>query len=134
VVWRFVLCFVIKGLAVDLRVPIAISDELTDEVVSASGLLDLASGEIHKVVYENYSAAANGFPWEHEDYEFSCGMLSSGGKDVEFTVQVNQTTGQYTVSATELLEIKVRAAALFSGVPSTTLLEDIAPKPKRRAS
>jgi hypothetical protein len=133
VVWRFVLCFVIRGLAVDLRVPIVISDELTDEVVSASGLLDLASGEIHKVEYENYSAAANGFPWEHEDYEFSCGMLSNGGKDVEFTVQVNQTTGQYTVSATELLEIKVRAAALFSGVPSTTLLEDIAPKPKRRA-
>jgi hypothetical protein len=129
-----VLCFVIKGLLVDLRVPIVISDELTDEVVSASGLLDLSSGEIHKVVYENYSAAANGFPWEHEDYEFTCGMLSSGGKDVEFTVQVNQTTGQYTVSATELLEIKVRAAALFSGVPSTTLLEDIAPKTKRRAS
>ena len=118
----------------DLRVPIVISDELTDEVISATAVLDLASGEIHKVVYENYSAAANGFPWEHEDYEFTCGMLSSGGKDVEFTVQVNQTTGQYTVSATELLEIKVRAAALFSGVPSTTLLEDIAPKPKRRAS
>jgi hypothetical protein len=134
VVWRFVLCFVIRGLAVDLRVPIVISDELTDEVISATGMLDLASGEIHKVVYENYSAAANGFPWEHEDYEFTCGMLSSGGKDVEFTVQVNQTTGQYTVSATELLEIKVRAAALFSGVPSTTLLEDIAPKTRRRAS
>jgi hypothetical protein len=42
---------------VDLRVPITISDELTDEVVSATGILDLASGEISKVVYENYSAA-----------------------------------------------------------------------------
>ncbi|MGA8514779.1 MAG: hypothetical protein WB821_08400 [Burkholderiaceae bacterium] len=117
----------------DLRVPITISDELTDEVITAAGVLDLASGEISKVAYENYSAAADGFPWEHEDYEFTCGMLSNGGKDVEFTIQVNQTTGQYTVSATELLEIKVRAAALFSGVPSTTLLEEIAPKPKRRA-
>jgi hypothetical protein len=133
VVWRFVLCIVIKGLAVDLRVPIVISDELTDEVVSASGLLDLSSGEIHKVVYENYSAAANGFPWEHEDYEFTCGMLSSGGKDVEFTVQVNQTTGQYTVSATELLEIKVRAAALFSGVSANEMASTLDPKSKRRA-
>jgi hypothetical protein len=122
-----------KGNFVDLRVPIAITDELTDDIVKATGVLDLASGEIHKISYQDYNVAAEGYPWEHEDYEFSCGMLSNGGKDVEFTIQVNQTTGQYTVSATELLEIKVRAAALFSGIPSTTLLEDIAPKPKRRA-
>jgi hypothetical protein len=113
---------------VDLRVPITISDELTDEVVSATGILDLASGEIHKVSYQDYSAAAEGFPWEHEDYEFTCGMLSNGGKDVEFTIQVNQTTGQYTVSATELLEIKVRAAALFSGVSADDMATTLDPK------
>jgi hypothetical protein len=113
---------------VDLRVPIAISDELTDDIIKATGVLDLATGEIHKVSYQDYSAAAEGFPWEHEDYEFSCGMLSNGGKDVEFTIQVNQTTGQYSVSATELLEIKVRAAALFSGVSADEMAITLDPK------
>jgi hypothetical protein len=119
---------------VDLRVPITISDELSDEVITSTGILDFASGEIHKVVYENYSAAAMGYPWEHEDYEFSCGMLSNNGKDVEFTVQVNQTTGVYTVNATELLEIKVRAAALFSGVSANEMASTLDPKAKSRVA
>lgn len=118
----------------DLRVPIALSDELTDEVVQATGLLDLASGEIHKVAYTDYDSGARGFPWEGEDYEFSCGTISNNGKDVEFSVEVHRTTGVYSVSATELLEIKVRAAALFSGIPAAVSLEDMAPKAKPRAA
>jgi hypothetical protein len=113
---------------VDLRVPITISDELTDDIVQSTAVLDLASGEIHKVSYQDYSAAAEGFPWEHEDYEFTCGMLSNGGKDVEFTIQVNQTTGQYSVAPNELLEIKVRAAALFSGVSADDMATTLDPK------
>jgi hypothetical protein len=122
-----------EGRAVDLRVPIVISDELTDEVITAKGVLDLASGEIHKVEYQNYSAASQGFPWEHEDYEFSCGTLSNNGKDVEFTIQVNQTTGQYTVSPNELLEIKVRAAALFSGISANEMASKLDTKAPPRA-
>ena len=61
-------------------------------------------------------------------------MLSNNGKDVEFTVQVNQTTGQYTVSATELQEIKMRAAALFSGIPSSDLIDELVPKSKRQSA
>jgi hypothetical protein len=118
---------------VDLKVPVTIADELFDEIISSKALLNLASGEISHVEYQNYDLDAKGLPWEHEDYDFSCGMLSNNGKDVEFTVQVNQTTGQYTVGATELLEIKMRAAALFSGVPSATLIEEIAPKAKLKA-
>ena len=33
-------------------------------------------------------------------------------------IDVNRTTGQYSVSASELLEIKTRAAALFAGKPA----------------
>ena len=44
------------------------------------------------------------------------------GKDVEFRIDVNRTTGQYSVSPSELLEIKVRAAALFAGVSGKDLL------------
>ncbi len=116
----------------DLKVPVTISDELFDDVVASKALLNLASGEISHVEYQNYDVEAKGLPWEHEDYDFSCGMLSNNGKDVEFTVQVNQTTGQYTVSATELQEIKMRAAALFSGIPSAELIDELAPKSKRQ--
>ena len=95
----------------DLKVPINITDELTEEVISATALLNLASGEIHRVEYQDYDADTHGLPWESKDYEFTSGVLSNAGKDVEFKVDVNRTTGQYSVSASELLEIKVRAAA-----------------------
>ena len=106
----------------DLKVPIMISDELSDEIVVATGLLNLASGEIHRVEYQDYDVLARGLPWERDDYEFTSGVLSNEGKDVEFRVDVNRTTGQYSVSASELLEIKVRAAALFAGVSGKDLL------------
>ncbi|MEY2688010.1 MAG: hypothetical protein RL375_2208 [Pseudomonadota bacterium] len=107
----------------DLKVPIAISDELTDEVIAATGLLDLASGEIRRVEYVDYDVEAEGPPWESDDYEFSCGTLTHQGKDVEFRVDVNKVTGQYSVTASELLEIKMRAAALFAGISGKGLLD-----------
>jgi hypothetical protein len=103
---------------VDLKVPITLTDELTEEVITATALLNLASGEIHKVEYQDYDAEALGAPWESDDYEFTSGTLSSNGRDVEFKVDVNRTTGSYSVSAHELLEIKTRAAALFAQKPS----------------
>jgi hypothetical protein len=106
---------------VDLKVPITLTDELTDEVITATALLNLASGEIHRVEYVNYDAENLGAPWESDDYEFTSGMLSNNGKDVEFGVQVNRTTGQYSVTASELLEIKVKAAALFAGMSGSAL-------------
>ncbi len=106
----------------DLKVPIQISDELSDEIVTSKGLLNLASGEIERVEYLDYDPKAQGFPFESEDYEFTSGTLSNAGKDVEFRVDVNKTSGQYSVSAAELLEIKVRAAALFAGVTGSSLL------------
>ncbi len=107
----------------DLKVPIKISDELSEDVVSSTGQLDLASGEIQRIEYEDYDVAAQGLPWESEDYEFTCGVLTNNGKDVEFKIDVNKVTGQYSVSANELLEIKVRAAALFAGISGGALLE-----------
>ncbi len=101
---------------------IAISDELTEDIVSSTGSLDLASGEIGGIEYQDYDAAARGLPWDSDDYEFTSGMLSHNGKDVEFRIDVNKTTGQYSVSATELLEIKLRAAALFAGMSGKDML------------
>ena len=120
--WR-ITCLGIAN--VDLKVPIVIADELTDEVIKATGSLDLASGEIFRVEYEDWDVAARGLPWEGEDYEFTCGILSNNGKDVEFKIDVNQVTGQYSVSATELLEIKVRAAQLFAGISGRDLARSV---------
>lgn len=107
----------------DLKVKITMTDELTEEVINSSALLDLASGEISRVEYdEDYDFDALGHPWDADDYEFTSGTLSHDGKDVEFKVDVNKTTGQRSVSANELLEIKVRAAALFAGMSGKELL------------
>ena len=110
-----------EGKAVDLKVPIMIADELSDEVITSNGFLNLASGEIGRVEYKDYDFEAEGLPFENEAYEFTCGTLSNDGKDVEFRIDVNTVTGQYSVSASELLEIKVRAAALFAGVSGPAL-------------
>lgn len=111
-----------RGAAVDLKVKISITDEQTDGIINATGSLDLASGEIGQIEYVDYDVAERGLPWDHSDYEFTSGMLSHNGKDVEFRVDVDQVTGKYSVSPNELLEIKVRAAALFAGISGKDLL------------
>lgn len=104
--------------AVDLKLSIVIMDEMSDEVVRARGMLDLASGDIYEVVHEDYDVAAQGLPAEREDYEFSCGVLSNGSKEVEFRVEV--VSGRYSVTPSELLELKGRAAKLFTAPPGTS--------------
>jgi hypothetical protein len=102
---------------VDLKLPIRIFDELSDAVIEASGMLDLASGEIRAVEYQDYDAQADGLPAANQDYEFSSGLLTNGVKDVEFRVDVDVRTGLYSVTPNELLELKGRAAKLFTAGP-----------------
>jgi hypothetical protein len=104
----------------DLKLPITITDELSDSVIKSTGMLDLASGEIRSVEYEDYDASTMGLPAEHEDYEFTSGALSNGKKEVEFGIQVNLATGAYSVTPNELLELKGRAAKLFTLAPGET--------------
>jgi len=111
---------------VDLKVPIAIFDELEDSVIEGTGMLDMASGEIRNVEYKDHDVGLSGLPAEHEDYEFTSGTLSNAGKDVEFRVEVNVITGAYSVSPSELLELKGRAAKLFSGAAAREAEESAA--------
>src|SRR6188768_643203 len=83
-------------------------------------MLDLASGEIRSVEYEDYDPSTLGLPAENEEYEFTSGTLSNGKKEVEFGIQVNLATGQYSVTPNELLELKGRAAKLFTLAPGET--------------
>ena len=106
----------------DLKVPITITDELTEDIITSKGLLDLASGEIHRIEYEDYDVDERGLPVHDETYEFTVGSLSNAGKDVEFKIDVDKITGKYSVSASELLEIKVRAAKLFAGMGGKDML------------
>ena len=98
----------------DLKLPITIFDELLESIVKSSGILDLASGEIRNVQYEDYDVAKFGLPAENEEYEFTSGLLSNGKRDVEFRVEVDVLSGRYSVTPSELLELKGRAAKLFS--------------------
>lgn len=104
-----------------LKVPIAITDELDEQIVSSTALLDLASGEIYDVTYTNYDVKTSGLPATLPDYAFTSGQLSHGGKDVEFSVQVDAFSGRYSVTANELLDVKVRAAKLFAGIEGKDL-------------
>jgi hypothetical protein len=113
---------------VDLKVPITIHDELSEDVIESSGSLDLASGEIRNVQYVDYDVEALGLPAEDEGYEFTSGTLSNDGKDVEFRVEVDVFSGRYSVSPNELLEIKVRAAKLFAGIDGVDLLANATTK------
>ncbi len=99
----------------DLKLTITLIDELAETVVRSTGELDLASGEIRNVHYIDYDVEAEGHPVHDEDYEFTSGLLANGNKEVEFGVQVDVMSGKYSVTPTELLEIKGRAARLFSG-------------------
>lgn len=98
----------------DLKLPIVIIDELTESVIRSTGTLDLASGEIRNVKYEDYDPATQGLPIEDETYEFTSGLLTNGKRDVEFRIEVDIMSGTYSVTPSELLELKGRAAKLFS--------------------
>lgn len=101
----------------DLKLPIKIFDELTEEVIESTGMLDLASGEIRNVQYLDYDKDADGLPAQDESYEFTSGTLSNGSKEVEFRVEVDVMSGNYSVTPSELLELKGRAAKLFTAPP-----------------
>ena len=130
----------------NLKVPIVILDELAESVIRSTGQLDLASGEIFDVRYDDDRPGPLGLPAADEQYEFTCGTLSNDGKDVEFRVDVDVMRARYFVSPSELLELKVRAAKLFAGLEGKALLdsaqrvstepaepkkEGVAPAPKR---
>ena len=101
----------------DLQLPIVVVDEMSETVIQSTATLDLASGEIRDVRYVDYDVDALGLPAEDEGYEFSSGTLSNGGRDVEFRVEVDVLTGKYSVTPSELLELKGRAAKLFTRRP-----------------
>jgi hypothetical protein len=102
----------------DLRLPISIIDELSDDEVRSQGELDLASGEIRNVRYEDHDVAAEGVPAAMEDYEFTVGVLRNGAREVEFRIEADAMSGRYSVTPTELLELKGRAAKLFTQAPT----------------
>ena len=101
----------------DLKLPITIIDELSEHEVRSEGELDLASGEIRNVRCVDPHPAVQGFPAARPDYEFTVGILRSGAREVEFRIEVDAMQGSYSVTPSELLELKGRAAKLFSQRP-----------------
>lgn len=105
----------------DLKLPIRIIDELDEDIVESTGILDLASGEIFDVkLSDDNDPPYDGFPAEDEGYDFTSGILSNGKKEVEFRIEVDVVGRRYSVTPSELLELKGRAAKLFSAPPGTS--------------
>ena len=102
----------------DLKLPITIHDELDDEVIESTGVLDLASGEIRDVKYIDFDVESDGFPAESEDYDFTCGTLSNGSKDVEFRIEVDVVGRKYSITPSELLELDMCGRLM---IPQTDL-------------
>jgi hypothetical protein len=100
----------------DLKLPITIIDEMSEDEIRSTGELDLASGEIRNVRFEDFDAT-QGVPALRRDYEFTVGVLRNGGREVEFRIEVDALRSLYSVTASELLELKGRAAKLFSQAP-----------------
>lgn len=115
----------------DLKLPIVIHDETTEDVIESTGMLDLASGEIRNVVYRDHDLETDGFPGELPDYEFTSGILSNGSKEVEFRIEVDVMGRKYSITPSELLELKGRAAKLFSAPPPGA---EPAPAPARKSA
>lgn len=103
----------------NLKLPITVIDELADDEIHSEGELDLASGDIKILRYEDWDLETQGLPARLKDYEFTVGVLTKGGRDVEFGVRVDRMSGQYSVTPDELLEIKGRAAKLFAQAPGS---------------
>ena len=101
----------------NLMVPISLFDELSETIIKSTGTLDLASGEIRAVEYEDHDLEVDGLPADSEDYEFTSGLLSYKGKEIEFRVDVDPLSGKYSVTPSELLELKGRAAKLVTAPP-----------------
>ena len=81
-----------------MKLPITIIDELSDDEVRSQGELDLASGEIRNVRYEDgYDLEEQGMPAAHEEYEFTVGVLRNGAREVEFRIEVDALGGRYSV-------------------------------------
>jgi hypothetical protein len=110
-------CHVLGEPILNLMVPITLFDELTESIIKSNGTLDLASGEIRSIQYEDHDIDLQGLPADDEDYEFTSGTLSHRGKEIEFRVDVDVLTGKYSVTPSELLELKGRAAKLFTAPP-----------------
>lgn len=102
----------------DLKLPITIIDELSEHEIRSQGELDLASGEIRKVSYDKPEEVAKGAPASRPDYESTSGILSNGTREVEFRIEADAASGAYSVTPSELLELKGRAARLFTKPPS----------------
>jgi hypothetical protein len=105
----------IAEITLDLKLPITIVDELDEELVESTGTLDLASGDIEGVTYKAWDVKSQGVPAAHPDYDFTTGTLTNGRQDVEFGIVADVLTGKYSVTPSELLELKGRSAKLFSG-------------------
>lgn len=86
---------------------IKLFDELSETIVNSEANLNLKTGLISNVVYQNpfeyYNDMKNDRPFQEQTYEFTAGQLSVKGKNIDFNVD---TTTDYVVQEKELQKLQ----------------------------
>ena len=101
----------------DLQLPIVIIDELAESVIKSTATLDLASGEIRGVQYLDYDVESLGLPAEDESYEFTSACCPTPGATWSSASRWMRCRASTRSPPSELLELKGRAAKLFTQQP-----------------
>lgn len=102
----------------DILIPIIIQDEFLDNDIISHAKMNLASGEITDIIYEDYDFKKKALPALHTDYICTSAVMTipqgNEKREIDFAVEVDTQTGEYSVNPTELEEIKEKAAHLIA--------------------
>lgn len=101
------------------KVPIILKDELLDDDIMSNAQMDLDTGEITSIEYIDYNLKEEGLPAANSDYTCTSGVIQFQDKEVEFAIDVNPSSGEYSINVNELAEIKEKAMKLLSKVTQT---------------
>lgn len=96
------------------KVPIVLKDELLDDEIMSNAQMDLDTGEITSIEYIDYSLKEDGLPAANPDYTCTSGIIKFQDKEVEFAIDVDTSSGDYSINVDELEEIKEKAMKLLS--------------------
>ena len=91
-------------------------DELTDDEVCSRGELDLASGEIRNIATRTTTWPRRAFLRREKTTSAALACCAAASAWWSSRVEAD-LSGRYSLTASELLELKGRAAKLFSRAP-----------------
>lgn len=100
-----------------MLIPIRFFDETDEAVFEGTAELDSETGDVCAVEHDEETSDSP--PFLPEGFELRVGILDMGGKELEFTIDVDKKTGRSRVDAEQLAEILAKARAWVSSRASS---------------